>query len=518
MRVHRLHFALVCGTATSLALLCAGVALADPAGQSQGAVTDPASPAARAISDLFWQVTVIAFVVGIFVEALIVYTVLKFGAGRAAAPSAEGDDDPGEDSGGHHGDESRAASTVYPGHHGNQKIEILIFVVTAAAFALLVVFSMNTLFAIETPPENAPNSLTVEVTGSQWAWSFRYPAEGISELSAISEMHVPVDTVVRLDITATDVLHAVWIPDLGVKVDAVPGRWNHQWFTAEREGRFLLQCAEFCGGAHGNMHAAVVVESKAVFDAWVAAKQNPPPPPPPPVLDGDHISVTLEEYRVVLERPLNINLGANVTFHIRNNGTMTHALAFEAPYSVTSAYVDAGSTLNWSVVFDQAVADAMVFCPIPGHAASGMSARFSVSQQARIVDVYLHDSTVPGDTFSITPGTIDLTPGERVVFRVHNNGTLPHNLKLGEPYNVVSPTISGGETTFTPPITVADASDSYWCDIPGHRKEGMVGEFAGEKAATTGPQLPGFEAAWALPAVACAAGAMVWRRERRELR
>jgi uncharacterized cupredoxin-like copper-binding protein len=146
--------------------------------------------------------------------------------------------------------------------------------------------------------------------------------------------------------------------------------------------------------------------------------------------------------------------------------------------------------------------------------AAGGTEHYSVAQGARIVDAYLHDAGVPGDTYSITPGTIDLTPGERVAFRVHNVGTVAHNLKLGEPYNVVSATINGGESTLMPPITVADASDSYWCDIPGHRQLGMVGEFSGAKAEPTGPQVPGFEAGFALAALAGAAVALAVHRRR----
>ena len=486
--------------------LLAGAALADPAGSSQGGFQDPASPVAREISNLFWLITAIAFVVGAVVEALLLIAIRKFNAERAAS---------GEDTAEEHAPRMKPGRDprLHRVEHGSAKLELGIFLGTAAAFAAIVVVSLNSLWAIEYAPDD-PSAITVEVIGSQWAWEFRYPAYGITELSGLSEMHVPVNTVVRLNITARDVLHAVWIPDLGVKLDAVPGRVNHFWFNAEQEGRFLLQCAEFCGGAHSDMHASVVVESRAAFDAWVDNKQNPPPPPPPPIFGGETVNVTLTEYALAFSRPLNIQRGSTVTFRITNAGAVDHALHFEAPVNEMSPLVGPGNTTLWNVTFNAVATNAVVMCPVSGHGALGMTALYNVSEGARVVDVYLRDAGVPGQTYSIEPAVIDVTPGERVAFRVHNEGAVAHNLKLGEPYNVVSATINGGETTLMPPITVADVSDSYWCDIPGHRQLGMVGEFSGAQTGPTGPEVPGFEAAWALPALAAVGVALAWRRKK----
>lgn len=491
MRITGIRLALSAGAALALALVAAGAGLADPSGSSHNGFWDPASPVARDINGLFWIVTLIAAVVGIVVESLIYLMIRRHRVeGTGAAEDAELE---------HHAKAREAFAKrggdprLYRAEHGNAKVEIYIFIGTAAAFAMLVLASLNTLWAIENPPED-PNALTVNVTGSQWAWEFEYPALGVTELAAISEMHVPVNTVVKLNLRAVDVIHAVWIPDLGVKVDAVPGHVNHFWFIAEREGRYLLQCAEFCGGAHSDMHGTVVVESQAAFDQWVDLKVNPPPPPPPPVLTGDVVNVTLSEYSMAFDRTLNIEVGSTVTFRISNTGTVQHALHFEAPNDQTSPLVDAGTTVLWDATFATEVANAVVSCPVTGHAGQGMTDHYRVSKGARVVDVYLHDSGVPGDTYSITPAKLELTPGEKVSFRVHNEGTVAHNLKLGEPYNVVSATINGGQSTLMQPITVAESADSYWCDIPGHRQLGMEGSFGGAQV-SPGAQVPGFDAA-----------------------
>src|SRR5690606_20937355 len=86
---------------------------------------------------------------------------------------------------------------------------------------------------------------------------------------------VPVDTKVRLLITAADVLHAWWMPEFAVKKDAIPGYINESWFTATEMGTFRGQCAELCGMDHGYMPIVVEVVSREEFDDWVAANAAP---------------------------------------------------------------------------------------------------------------------------------------------------------------------------------------------------------------------------------------------------
>ena len=85
---------------------------------------------------------------------------------------------------------------------------------------------------------------------------------------------VPVDTKVRLLITAADVLHAWWVPALGVKKDAIPGFVNETWFTADTEGTYRGQCAELCGQDHAYMPIVVRVTSRQEYDAWVSAQRE----------------------------------------------------------------------------------------------------------------------------------------------------------------------------------------------------------------------------------------------------
>jgi cytochrome c oxidase subunit 2 len=93
----------------------------------------------------------------------------------------------------------------------------------------------------------------------------------IRNLSVDNPIVVPVDTFVRVQATAGDVIHAFAIPPFGIKVDAVPGRLNETYFKAEREGIFYGQCSELCGKDHAFMPAAVRVVSQEQFRRWAEA-------------------------------------------------------------------------------------------------------------------------------------------------------------------------------------------------------------------------------------------------------
>jgi cytochrome c oxidase subunit 2 len=139
-----------------------------------------------------------------------------------------------------------------------------------------------------------PHDVVVKATGHSWYWSYEYPSDQggfqfdsnmIPEnelkpdqprlLAADNEMIVPINKVVRVQITAADVLHNFAVPSLGIRLDAVPGRLNETWFRAEREGLFYGQCSELCGNGHPYMPINVRVVSETDYRAWLAqAKQK----------------------------------------------------------------------------------------------------------------------------------------------------------------------------------------------------------------------------------------------------
>ena len=114
----------------------------------------------------------------------------------------------------------------------------------------------------------AGQQIAVRVDAHQFYWQFTYPNGAVS----IDELHAPVNKVVTLEIDSHDVDHSWWVPELGGKFDAIPGKTNHTWFRANRLGTYRGQCGEFCGIFHAAMQARVLVEPKNNYRSWLAAE------------------------------------------------------------------------------------------------------------------------------------------------------------------------------------------------------------------------------------------------------
>ena len=176
----------------------------------------------------------------------------------------------------------------------NTLIEVIWTVGPVLILLFLAIPSFQLLSAQYEFPEDP--ALTIKATGNQWSWDYEYQTEeGVSFnslmlaeedretagkqdkaeyprlLAVDNEVVVPVDTTVRLLVTASDVLHAFALPAFGVKVDAVPGRLNETWFKAEREGLYYGQCSELCGKDHAFMPIAIRVVAADQYETWLAA-------------------------------------------------------------------------------------------------------------------------------------------------------------------------------------------------------------------------------------------------------
>ena len=114
---------------------------------------------------------------------------------------------------------------------------------------------------IMNPPRGA---LDIRVLGQKWFWTFTYPNGHFD-----TELHVPVDTPVRLTLESNDVIHCFFVPAFRIKRDAVPGRYNKVWFQATKAGEYLGLCAEYCGTSHSDMRARVVVEEPGMYEKWL---------------------------------------------------------------------------------------------------------------------------------------------------------------------------------------------------------------------------------------------------------
>ena len=198
-------------------------------------------------------ITAISF----FVLFLILYAVYKFRASKNPNPS----------------------KTTH-----NTFIEILWTLIPCLILVVIAIPSFKLLYKQDVIPKA---DVTIKAIGYQWYWGYEYPDEKISFESVMVETKdlkpgqprllatdtnvvVPVNKVVKVLITANDVLHAWALPAFGVKRDAVPGRINETWFKAEKEGIFYGQCSELCGIKHAFMPITVEVVSQEKYNEWVA--------------------------------------------------------------------------------------------------------------------------------------------------------------------------------------------------------------------------------------------------------
>ena len=141
-------------------------------------------------------------------------------------------------------------------------------IVIAALFVVSDIFLIRT---TEAPAQTATR-LTVDVTGHQWWWEFRYP--GTRAVTA-NELHIPARTPVRVVVHTADVIHSFWVPQLNRKIDTIPGQDNAIELDADHAGVYRGACAEFCGLQHAHMDFLVFADPPGVFRRWLANEEKP---------------------------------------------------------------------------------------------------------------------------------------------------------------------------------------------------------------------------------------------------
>jgi len=153
------------------------------------------------------------------------------------------------------------------------------------AFPLVVLallFGYSTVRSVALLKPAPDDALLVTVIAHGWWWEVRYRGPDGADVVSANELRLPVGRPVRLALTASDVIHSFWVPQLAGKVDMVPGRINHLALVAQRAGIYRGQCAEFCGVAHARMALQAVVMAPQAFDDWLAAEARDAVPPATP--------------------------------------------------------------------------------------------------------------------------------------------------------------------------------------------------------------------------------------------
>jgi len=224
--------------AVAATLLGAGAAAAANGGFTP---LTPASPNAQGIKTAYWWIFGFTAAIFVLVETLLVVFIVKYRS-RGRARTVDG-------------------AQV----HGHTRLELLWTAGPVIILAIIAAVVFSELPGIRNAPA-ATNPLRIKVEGHQYYWQFDYP----NGARSIEELHVPYDRVVDLRVVSSDVVHSWWIPALGGKIQAIPGRTNETWFEANRIGSFTGQCAQLCGLYHAWMKARVIATTEQDYETWLA--------------------------------------------------------------------------------------------------------------------------------------------------------------------------------------------------------------------------------------------------------
>lgn len=164
--------------------------------------------------------------------------------------------------------------------HGNTTLEIIWTVIPAAILIVLSFMSVSTWAKVKR--EVPPTDFEVRVAAKQFNWDVSYPGPDgklgtEDDVRFDNDIHVPVNKIVRVHLTANDVIHSLFIPNLRFKQDAVPGRTILAWFEATKPGKYELPCAELCGFGHSGMKGWLHVHTAEEYGKWAAENLAPKP-------------------------------------------------------------------------------------------------------------------------------------------------------------------------------------------------------------------------------------------------
>ena len=210
------------------------------------ALTDPKSTEAHTIANVWWLMCGLAAAVYIVVAGFILIAALR---GRGSET----------------GKVSRVRDSTFIWVGG--------IIVPAV---ILLILGAATVHASDTLRRPEKDPLRIEVVGKRWWWSVSYPTYGFT---TANEVHVPVGRPLEIGLDSDNVIHSFWVPQLGGKVDLIPGQHNVWRLKATKEGTFRGECAEYCGLQHAKMNFLVIAQSAASFDTWALRHQKPPSEP-----------------------------------------------------------------------------------------------------------------------------------------------------------------------------------------------------------------------------------------------
>ena len=193
----------------------------------------PASTSMAEIGNLFWIVALLGLAIGVFVGVVMLITILKF---RMRKGHKEPDANP----------------KTY-----NHPLEAAWTIIPAVILLVIGILAFETLTFTDTVPQNP--DVTISAIGHQWFWEFWTNYTNGPSIHTVGNLTLKTNLTVRLYVVSVDVDHSLFIPALGVHMDAIPGHVNEVWFKPTLPGTYIIECTQFCGLNHYQMVATLVV-------------------------------------------------------------------------------------------------------------------------------------------------------------------------------------------------------------------------------------------------------------------
>jgi cytochrome c oxidase subunit II len=224
--------------------------------RGEQSVLSPAGPQAGHVSRLWWLMFYVE--AGVFLLVCIAVLIAIFRRRRERKKS---------------GDEPDTS----PDPQREQRMTRVIMGAVGVTLVILFVFliaSFTTGRGLYSPSDS--QALSIKITGHQWWWDVEYDAVPASNIvHTANEIHIPVGQLVKFRLTADDVIHSFWVPNLSGKKDLIPGHEIILEFQANSPGEFRGQCAEFCGYQHAHMGLTIIAEPPDKFYEWMNGQRTP---------------------------------------------------------------------------------------------------------------------------------------------------------------------------------------------------------------------------------------------------
>ena len=271
-----------------------------------------AGPNACDIVSVYTSVFWIAMAVLVIVGGLIVYAALRF----------------------RRRDDREPAQT-----HGNPRLEI---VWTAIPVLIVAFVFIRTTLRMDYVRNGPAPQQTIQVTGVQWAWSFKYP----NGKTSFSTLTIPAGQVVRLQVTSKDVLHSFWVPRLGGQIYAKPGFQNSGWIEASQPGTYFGQCNELCGRDHWAMLLQVNAVTTDQYQAFLAGTLPSGTTPAAEKVSGVAAGVKVDETDTLKFEPPSASAKVGDVIEWTNTGTAVHNVVFDNQAVPSSDSMNQGDTFE----------------------------------------------------------------------------------------------------------------------------------------------------------------------------